>query len=95
LIKPKDNGILIHLRVQPNSSRNRLIVEDDGRLRVALTDPPIDGKANKALMAFLSKTLHVPKRCITLVSGETSREKSIFIDDVDLETVSFIINAGD
>lgn len=83
-IKPKDNGVLLHLRVQPISSRNRLIVENDGRLRVALTAPPVDGKANKALIALLSKTLHVPKRCITLASGETSREKSIFIDEVDL-----------
>lgn len=90
-IKPKDNGVVLCLRVQPNASRNRLIVEDDGRIRLAITAPAVEGKANKALIAVLSKMFHVPKRVITIISGESSREKRVFIDDIDLETVSSVV----
>ena len=91
-IKPKDSGVHLHLRVQPNASRNRLIVEDDGRLRLSITTPPVDGKANKAVIATLAKILKVPKRTIQLNAGLTSRDKTLFIDEIDIETVSSLIN---
>jgi uncharacterized protein (TIGR00251 family) len=51
----------------------------DGLLKIALTAPPVDGVANKALVEFVAKTLGVPKGQVTLVSGETSRRKTLEI----------------
>ena len=78
-IEEKDGSLYLHLRVQPKASRNAIRLEADGQLRVALTAPPLDGAANKALIAFLAKTLGVPKGSISLVRGEKSREKSLRI----------------
>lgn len=87
-IRAKGSGVEISLRVQPKASRNSIKIESDDRIRVALTAPPVNGKANKALVSYLAEALGVPKRLITVVRGETSREKTLFIDEVDSETVS-------
>ena len=93
-IKAKDNGVILNLRVQPKSSRNQLIVDPSGKLRLAITAPPLDGKANKAVTQFIAKTFGVPKRCVQLISGEKSRDKAVFIDDIDVETVSSVLNTS-
>jgi uncharacterized protein (TIGR00251 family) len=49
----------------------------DGLLKIALVAPPVDGAANKALVEFVAKTLGVPMGRVTLVSGETSRRKTL------------------
>jgi uncharacterized protein len=91
-IKPNGNCVELNLRVQPKSSRNAYILEPDGRLRVALMAPPIDGKANKALITFIAKFFSIPKRTISLIRGEASREKTVRIEDIDAETVSSLLN---
>ncbi len=53
------------------------------RLVVKLTAPPVKGAANKALLEFLAQRLDLPVRCLTLVSGETSREKRVRIEGLD------------
>ena len=67
------------VRVQPRASRNAVIREPDGRIRVALAAPPVEGAANKALTVFLAERLGVPKRAVTVVSGAKSREKTIAV----------------
>ncbi|MFP6614967.1 MAG: DUF167 domain-containing protein [Candidatus Hydrogenedentota bacterium] len=94
-IKAKDNGVILHLRVQPKASRNQLIHESSGKLRLAITAPPADGKANKAAIVYIAKTFGVPRRCVRILSGEKSREKSVFIDDIDVETVCSILDVAD
>lgn len=91
-IKAKDNGVIVHLRVQPKASRTRLIVEPTGQLRLAITAPPVDGHANRAVVIALAKVFDVPKRSVSLVSGEKSRDKSVFIDGIDVETVSSLLS---
>lgn len=93
-IKAKDNGVILHLRVQPKASRNQLTQEPSGKLRLAITAPPIDGKANKAVTVFIAKTLGVPRRSVQLLTGEKSRDKSFFIDDIDVETVCSLLEAA-
>lgn len=75
-----ETGARIHVRVTPKASQNKIVVEsgegaDALRLRVYVTTVPEDGKANKAVVALLSKFLKVPKTRLTLVSGHTSRDK--------------------
>ena len=67
----------------PRASRNSIRAEPDGPVRVALTAPPVDGQANKALRAFVAKSLGLPKADVTLVAGERGRDKVLRIDHVD------------
>jgi uncharacterized protein (TIGR00251 family) len=73
--------------VQPKASRDACIVEADGRIRVALTAPPVDGAANASLTAFIAGRLDLPKRAVRLVAGEKSRDKVIAIEGLDREIV--------
>jgi hypothetical protein len=83
----KPGFVLLHVHVQPKASRNAVTTNPDAPIRIALTAQPIDGAANKALIAFLSEELGVPKRAISLIKGEKSKEKTLRITGLDLETV--------
>ncbi len=87
---------LLAIKVQPraknNTVRGRL---PDGRIKISLTSPPVDGKANLALIAFLSDELQLPKNAIVIKSGFTSREKRVFVDGLDEERVLKMLNLGD
>ena len=76
-VEERGGYTLLRVRVQPKASRNAICVEGDGRIRVALTAPPVEGAANKALSEFVAKTLGVSKGAVSLVGGEKSREKTI------------------
>lgn len=78
----KHTGVRLSVRVQPKASRNAVTMDGNGRVRVALTAPPVDGEANKALIAFLAGSLRVSKRDIVLVQGTASREKVVEIAGV-------------
>ncbi len=86
-INQRGGDVLLKVRVQPKASRNSIIVQSDGRIRVALTAPPVDGKANKALLRFVAKSLGISRADVSLVSGEKSREKTLALAGVTLESV--------
>lgn len=94
-IEQRDERILIRLRVQPKASRNAISIEPDGRIRIALTAPPVDGTANKALRAFIAKRLRIPKASVELTQGEKSRDKVIAVSGITLNEVTqqFVQNA--
>lgn len=75
----KNQDILIDVHTQPGAKRSAIVGEYGGRLKIAITSPPVDGKANSALIAFLAKKLALPKSAITIVGGETSRQKRFLI----------------
>lgn len=83
----RNEDVVLNLRVQPKASRNAIAVEPDGRVRVALTAPPVDGEANEALRVFIAKTLGIPRRDVTLVRGEKSRDKTLSITGLTKEHV--------
>ena len=83
--------MLISVRVIPRSSKNSLAWEQ-GRLKVRLTSPPIDGAANEALVALLAEQLALPKRHITIVRGASSRQKTVEITGVTLEDIEQKLN---
>jgi len=74
-VEAREGCVFLRVRVQPKASRNAVKCEPGGQIRIALTAPPVDGAANRALRAFLAKTLCVPKRDVELVSGEKARDK--------------------
>ncbi|OJI06675.1 hypothetical protein BK004_02525 [bacterium CG10_46_32] len=71
----------IAVKVTPRSKENRIVGFKDGVLRVRITAPPVDGKANKALVVFLADAWGVPKSSIKIIQGETSREKVLEVPD--------------
>lgn len=73
--------MLIAVRVIPRSSKNALAWEQ-GTLKARLTAPPVDGAANAALINLLAERLSVPRRSISIVRGETSRQKTVEIADL-------------
>ena len=76
--------LIVPVRVTPRARRNALSLEG-GSLRAWLTAPPVEGAANAALRALLAERLGLPKRAITLVRGETAREKVVAIEGVTAE----------
>lgn len=73
-------GARLPVRVIPRASRNAVAVDDDGTIRVHVTVVPEGGKANAAVVKLLSKALGVPKSRLTLVRGETARDKLFQIE---------------
>ncbi len=75
----RGNGVLLQLSVMPNAKRTEVDGLHDGALRVRLAAPPIDGRANEALVAWLAKSLGVPKRDVEVLRGESSRRKQVAV----------------
>lgn len=73
-----NEGHILRLRIIPNSSKNEL-VQDGDILKLKLTAQPIENKANKALIEFLSKHYKVAKSNIEILKGHTSKDKKILI----------------
>ena len=78
-----DGTLLLRLLVQPRASSNALAGLQGDQLKLRLTTPPVDGKANKAVIAYLAKTCHLPKSAFTLKSGHQSRSKTLLISGID------------
>lgn len=65
----------IAVHVQPNASRSEVSAEIDGALKIRLSAPPVDGKANEALERFIADRLGVARRVVSVSHGHTSRQK--------------------
>lgn len=71
--------LILHLHIQPRAARDEIAGPHGDNLKIRLTAPPVDGKANEHLRAFLGKLCGVPKSQVTVLSGETGREKRVRI----------------
>ena len=91
MIKETQDGLLVRIKIVPNSSKNDLIIEDEF-IKVKVTAQPIENKANKALIEFLSKRFKVPKTSIEIVKGDTSKEKTLHFSILDEEKRTNIIS---
>jgi hypothetical protein len=69
----------VQIRVVPGARKDAVDGMHDGRLKVRLTAPAVDNKANKALVAFAATLFHVKKSGVSIASGEKSREKTLLI----------------
>jgi uncharacterized protein (TIGR00251 family) len=75
------------VRLQPRARRNEVVGERGGAVVIRVTAPPVDGKANAALCAFIARTAGVPPSRVTIVRGQTSRDKVVRVDGVDEESL--------
>ena len=78
-IRDTPTGATFAVRVHPRAKKNGIIGEVGGALKVALTAPPIEGRANEACLEFLANLLDVPRSSIPIAAGQTSRNKVIRI----------------
>ncbi len=74
---------MVNILVKPKSSRDGIGPIKDGRLLVSVTAPPVDSKANKAVIALMAKQAGVAKSSVLIVSGEKSRRKTVRLENVD------------
>ena len=87
-----DNIVRIAVRVQPGVRKNSITGYSDSVLRVKIAAPPVEGKANKELIAYLSGILGVRKSAINIEKGRTSRNKIISIAGMDEARLNTVIN---
>ena len=78
-----DGSLLLRLHVQPRAAHDQVAGLQGEALKLRLTSPPVDGKANKAVIATLARLLDLPKSCLTLRSGLQSRTKTVRIENAD------------
>jgi uncharacterized protein (TIGR00251 family) len=71
------------IRLQPRSKREEVVGERAGAIVIRVTAPPVDGKANAALCAFVAKRAGVPASRVSVVRGQTARDKVVRVDGVD------------
>lgn len=86
------SGVRIGIKVQPRSSRNQVVGEQGGALKIKLTAPPVEGEANAALIEYLAAFLDISRKDIRLIKGETSRLKIVEISGLNSD--QFLTKTG-
>ncbi|MFX4261451.1 DUF167 domain-containing protein [Pelotomaculum propionicicum] len=86
-IREVDGDVYFKVRVMPRSSRDSIVGIYEDALKIRLTAAPLEGKANEACRAFLSKILGVPRSHVEIHTGETSRNKVIKVSGLSSEKV--------
>ena len=76
------NDIIVKVKIVPGSSKNKIIGVYNDSLKITITAPPVEGKANKKCIAYLSKYFDLAKSRIDIISGQTSKNKLIKIYDI-------------
>lgn len=91
IVENTEKGLIVRIKIVPNSSKNEIIYENEG-LKIKITAQPIENKANKALIEFLSKKLKTAKSNIQIIKGELNKEKTLLIYGIEesefLETLN-------
>lgn len=84
-LTPGPGGVYISLHVQPGARKEGVTGLFGASIKVALKAPPVDGKANSALLRFLADELGVPQSSLELCAGASSRDKKVFVAGLTLE----------
>ena len=85
-----DNGVILKIKVVPNSSKNEICAVLDGALKVKIKAPAVENKANDELVKFFAKLLKVHKTSVMLKSGATSKIKSLYISGCTIDKIKNI-----
>jgi uncharacterized protein len=91
MLREVAGGVTLAIRAQPGAKKTAIVgVYGDGeaaQLKIAVQAPPVEGRANEALVAFLAETFEVPERSVELVSGKLSRSKVFLVRGVSVNQV--------
>ncbi len=91
LTDASDGPQKLHLHVQPKGSKSRIVGLHDGRLKIAVSSPPVDGKANKEVVRFLAVVFGVHKKDIILKAGLHSRKKTLLVSSISASAIRDIV----
>jgi len=81
-------GAALAVRVTPRANKNEIVeILSDGTVKIHLTAPPVEGKANEALLKFLAGVLDIPQSRLEVVAGAGGRDKIISVVDIDADTL--------
>jgi hypothetical protein len=80
-------GVTLRLHIQPGAKKTEVVGRHGEALKIRLAAPPVDGKANACLIAYLADQLGIARAAISLLSGDSSRAKRVRIVGVDTELV--------
>ena len=86
-VRDTSAGVSFAVKVQPRARKNAITGVVGDALKLALTAPPVDGRANEACIEFFAKLLEVPRSSVTIASGETSRNKVIRVAGLSADEV--------
>jgi uncharacterized protein len=81
-IREDDSGVTFAVKIHPRAKKNAISGELGEALKLSLTAPPLEGRANQACIEFLAKLLKVPRSSVTIASGHTNRNKVIRVAGV-------------
>jgi uncharacterized protein len=87
-IQDTPQGATFEVRVHPRAKKNAITGEVGEAVKLALTAPPLDGRANEACIAFFAELLRVPRSAVTIVSGQSARNKVIRVGGVTAAEVA-------
>ncbi len=93
-IRSHARGVLLTLRIQPRSSRDRVEWTGQNGPRMWVKAPPVDSAANKACLRLLAENLGVSRNALSLHSGQTSRTKTILVDGMTPDEIRELISTG-
>lgn len=84
-LRASAEGVTLTLHIQPGAKKTEIAGVHGDALKIRLAAPPVDGKANAALIAFVADRLGVPKSVVELKSGQTSRRKVLMVAGVGID----------
>ncbi len=87
IVSEVSDGVRINISVQPRAARSGLAGVHEGRLKVRIAAPPVDGEANEELTRFLARLFEVPRSAVTIVQGHRGKRKQVHLTGVSLESV--------
>jgi uncharacterized protein (TIGR00251 family) len=86
-------GMTFAVKVHPRAKKNAITGEVGDALKLALTAPPVEGRANEACIAFLAEFLNVPRSSISIAAGQTSRNKVVCVTGLSRQELGRRLNA--
>jgi uncharacterized protein len=92
-IRETDTGVVFRIRVVPRASRCEAAGFQDDALKLRITAPPVEGKANEACIALLAELLSVKKARVTIIAGQTSKTKTVAVEGIKAKEITARIGA--
>jgi len=92
-IKATKDGVVLTLHIQPGAKKTEIVGPHGEALKIRLAVPPVDGKANAALLAFLARKVGAGRTALELVSGQTSRTKRVRIEGYAADELRVLLQA--
>ncbi len=84
-VRERAGGVTFAVRVQPRAKRNAVVGEIGDAVKIALTAPPVEGRANQACVEFLAQLLGVARSAVNIISGAASRNKVVRVSGISAE----------